>query len=103
VTPARPAPDPRSLLTAAEAARAGIAPAATIRAWAQRGYLFAIGVDDRSGTQGGGHRSPLYRRRCLERLAAKRQREATIRRLTHRSARAHALASLNEDSTGQED
>jgi hypothetical protein len=80
VTPAPPA-DPRQLLTAAEAARAGIAPASTVRTWARRGYLFAVGVDDRSGTQGGGHRSPLYKRLCLERLAARQERVVTIRRL----------------------
>lgn len=84
-TPAQPAPDfdPRTLLTAAEAERHGIAPAATIRWWAQQGYLFAVGVDDRTGTQGGGHRSPLYRRRDLERLAARRRRAATIRVMHH--------------------
>lgn len=80
-TPARPVPDPRSLLTAAEAERLGIAPAATVRWWAQKGYLFAVGVDDRSGTQGGGHRSPLYRRLSLEKMAARRRRAATVRRL----------------------
>jgi hypothetical protein len=71
--------DPRSVLTAAEAERAGIANAKTVRTWARRGYLYPVGVDSATGTQGRGHRSPLYRRGDLERMAARQRRAATQR------------------------
>lgn len=73
-TPAPDASDPRNLVTAAEAERLGIAPASTVRWWAQRGYIAPIGIDGRTGTQGGGHPSPLYRRDILERMATRQER-----------------------------